>query len=430
MLFSDRPNAREGASPGSAEAGVSSCGDGQEPRPPGVPGAQRVDHLAFTVSDLDAAIDFAVMALGGELVYRLPPLAHTDGWMRTHLDVHPRASAEIALVRLGPDTNLELFAYKSPDHTATPRAPHDTGHVHLALHVTDVARAAAELTRRAGVSPLGPVLRVPDGQPDAGTHWVRLSSPFDAPLELRSVPDVLPYEAAGGTPRRRPPGPWRNRDDGTGSRHGLPGALGVDHFARTVADLDSAERFFVDVLGAELLYRSEYGALPEDVAAALGVPPGGAMRRAVLGMGPTDTIELASYQGKSAGNPRPPRNSDVGGSHIALHVRDVDAAAAYLAAHGCTVLGRPETIDEGPLTGDRWVYTRAPCGLYVEVVHMPDGALPYERGTAARRKAAHGLSWTDRTPPRPVRGTVPDSPGTDTSSTQRHPQGRGTSCRP
>ncbi|MEU3855690.1 hypothetical protein [Streptomyces sp. NPDC029554] len=127
------------------------------------------------------------------------------------------------------------------------------------------------------------------------------------------MPDVLPYESGGGTPRRRPPGPWRN--------------------------------------------------------------------------------------------------SDVGGSHIALHVRDVDAAAGYLAAHGCTVLGQPETIHEGPLAGDRWVYTRAPFGLYVEVVNMPDGALPYERSTAARRRSAHGLSWTDRVPPPPVRGTVPGSSG-------------------
>ncbi len=386
--------------PASAAAGLSSCGDGQGPPPRGVPGAQRVDHLAFTVSDLDAAIDFAETALGGELVYRLPPLAHADDWMRVHLDVHPRASAEIALVRLGPDTNLELFAYQSPDRAAAPRAPHDAGHVHLALHVTDVARAAAELTRRAGVSPLGPVRRVPDGQPDAGTRWVRLSSPFDAPLELRSVPEALPYEVEGGTPRRRPPGPWRNRDDGTASRRGLPGALGVDHFARTVTDLDAAERFFVDVLGAELLYRNEQSVLPADVAAALGVPPGGALRRAVLGMGPTDTIELACYEGTSAGDPRPPRNSDVGGSHLALHVRDVDVAAAYLAEHGCTVLGGPETIDQGPLTGDRWVYTRAPFGLYVEVVRMPDGALPYERTTAARRRAAHELSWTVRHPRR------------------------------
>ncbi|GAA3370045.1 hypothetical protein GCM10017744_092230 [Streptomyces antimycoticus] len=396
MISPDRPCA-----PASAAAGLSPCGDGQGPPPRGVPGAQRVDHLAFTVSDLNAAIDFAVTALGGELVYRLAPLAHADDWMRVHLDVHPRASAEIALVRLGPDTNLELFAYQSPDHTSVPRAPHDAGHVHLALHVMDVARAAAELTRRAGVSPLGPVCRVPDGQPDAGTHWVRLSSPFDAPIELRSAPEVLPYETGGGTPRRRPPGPWCNRDDGTGSQRGLPGALGVDHFARTVADLNAAERFFVDVLGAELLYRNEQKVLPADVAAALGVPPGGAVRRAVLGMGPTDTIELACYEGMSAGNPHPPRNSDIGGNHLALHVRDVDVAAAYLAEHGCIVLGQPETIDEGPLTGDRWVYTRTPFGLYVEVVRMPDGTLPYERTTTARRRAAHELSWTDRTPPRP-----------------------------
>ena len=141
----------------------------------GVPGARCVDHVALTVPDLDVAIGFVVNALGGALVYRLPPLARDDDWMERHLDVHPRAVAEIALMRLGPTTNLELFEYGAPDHNAAPPRPDDVGSTHLGLFVDDVDTAAKTLQVRDGLRALGPARTVPAGSPDAGTRWVRQS---------------------------------------------------------------------------------------------------------------------------------------------------------------------------------------------------------------------------------------------------------------
>jgi len=113
-------------------------------------------------------------------------------------------------------------------------------------------------------------------------------------------------------------------------------------------------------------------------------------------MGPVDNVELSCFRGRGAGG-LPPRNSDVGGRHLALHVEDVDAAATYLGAlPGFTVLGAPETITDGPIAGDRWVYVRSPLGLHIELVNMPDGSLPYERETTARRRAAGELRWSDQ----------------------------------
>ncbi|RPE38953.1 catechol 2,3-dioxygenase-like lactoylglutathione lyase family enzyme [Streptomyces sp. Ag109_O5-1] len=364
---------------------------------PGVPSARRVDHMACTVPDLDSAIDFSVRVLGGELVYRLPPMAHDDDWMREHLDVHPRAVAEIALVRLGPTTNLELFAYRSPHHRAVPPRPHDVGGMHLGLYVTDVDAALRDLRDRGPWRPFGPVRTVPAGLPGEGSRWVRVTTPWGIPLELRSVPASLPYERH--TPARRfgPCPLWSNRDDGSGTAGRLAGARNVDHLAYTVADLDQAEAFFTEVLGAEPLYRTTADLTAPDLAAALGVPPGGTMHQAALRMGPTDNVELNCFVGSPGARRHWPRNSDLGGNHLALYVDDVDAAAAYLAAQpGCAVLGAPETIPDGPLTGDRWVYVRTAIGLYVEVVRMPDGSLPYEHGTAARRRAADAERWWDR----------------------------------
>ena len=311
----------------------------------GVPGARRVDHVALTVPNLDDAVAFATGVLGGELVYRLPPLTHEDDWMSRHLDVHARSCAEIALVRLGPTTNLELFEYTAPDHDPVPPRPHDVGHTRLGLFVDDVRAAVRELGLRSALLP----------------------TPWGMPIELRDHGEV---------PGRFGPCPvWSNRDDGTPAAAMIPGLRNVDHISYTVADLDGTAAFFADVLGAELLCRNT-------------------IDRVALRMGPTDNIELNRASG---GRREPPRNSDVGGRHLALHVDDVDAAAAYLAAvPGCVVLGEPETIAHGPIAGDRWVYVRTRIGLHIELVHMPDGALPYERHTTARRRATGDLAWTDR----------------------------------
>nr|WP_237556450.1 VOC family protein [Streptomyces sp. SID5464] len=353
--------------------------------------------MAFTVPDLDRAIDFTVRVLGGELVYRLPSLAHDDDWMREHLDVHPRADTEIALVRLGPTTNLELFVYRSPDHRDVPPRPNDLGSVHFALRVTDVDSAVAALRERGPWHPYGPVRTVPEGLPGAGMRWVRVTTPWGMPLELRSVPGSLPYERQTSARRFLPGSTWHNGADGSGAAAALPGARGVDHLAWTVADLDEAERFFTEVLGAERLYRTTADLTDPESAAALGVPQGGTLHQVALRMGPTDNVELNCFHDSSGARRRWPRNSDVGGNHLALYVDHVDEAAAYLAAQpGCTVLGAPETIPQGPLAGDRWVYVRTGIGLYIEVVHMPDGSLPYERGTTARRRAADGERWWSR----------------------------------
>ncbi|WP_433607135.1 VOC family protein [Dactylosporangium sp. CA-139114] len=342
----------------------------------GIPGAQRVDHIALTVPDLDAAVAFAVGTLGGRVAYRLPPLTRDDDWMRDKLDVHPRASAEIALVRLGPRTNLELFEYRAPDHDPVPPPPSRPGCQILGLAVDDVEAAAAALVA-GGARPAGPVLTAPPCAPQAGTRSMRLIAPWGLPIDLRTTPGSLPYERETAARRCEPEPYWTNRDDGRPEPSPVPGLRCVDHVGYTVADLDAAIAVWTGVLGAELLYRT-----------------GGAVEHAALRLGPTDNLELTSPPG-AAGSP--PRNSDVGGRHLAIHVEDVDAAAAYLAAQpGFTVLGEPQTIPDGPIAGDRWVYVRSPLGLHIELVRMPDGALPYERESAGRRRAAGDLRWTDR----------------------------------
>ncbi|MFI6162811.1 VOC family protein [Micromonospora haikouensis] len=351
---------------------------------PGIPGAQRVDHVALTVADLDAATAFAVDVLGGEVVYRLPPLARTDDWMSEHLDVPPRATAEIALIRLGPTTNLELFQYAVAGQVTAPPQRHDPGHQHLGFLVADVAEATAAVGRLSGLTPQDPGPAAGGRSPLAGACRARFRTPWGLAFELRSPPEPAPHGPPAPAARHRPDGPWTNRGARPPGPPPITGLRGVDHIGYTVADLDEALTVFADVLGGELLHRG------------VEADPDGPVEVAALRMGPTDNVELRTFAHTDRAAP-PPRNCDVGGRHLAIHVRDVDAAARHLAARpGFTVLGAPETIDDGPIAGDRWVYVRSPIGLHVEVVRMPDGALPYERTTAARRAPAGALSWTDR----------------------------------
>jgi catechol 2,3-dioxygenase-like lactoylglutathione lyase family enzyme len=167
---------------------------------------------------------------------------------------------------------------------------------------------------------------------------------------------------------------------------GIPTATNVDHVAYTVPDLDQAVEFFLDVLGAELLYRLD-DVKDDDgdwMRRQLGVHPRASAQIAMLRLGPVTNVELFEYKAPDQ-NEQIPKNSDYGGHHLAFYVEDVDAAAEYLCAQpGVTLLGEPQTIEDGPIAGDRWMYFRTPWGMGMEILNMPAG-MPYQQHTAARR---------------------------------------------
>jgi glyoxylase I family protein len=157
------------------------------------------------------------------------------------------------------------------------------------------------------------------------------------------------------------------------STGGLPGLAQVDHIGFTVPDLDEATRFLVEVLGCEYLY--PLGPFQDDgdwMAEHLNVDP-----RAVIEQnrffrcGGRAIFEVFKYSAPDQ-NPVPPRNSDIGGHHVALYVDDIDVAVAYLLEQGVTVLGEP-TASKGPNLGTRWVYFLAPWGMQFELVSYPEG---------------------------------------------------------
>ena len=164
---------------------------------------------------------------------------------------------------------------------------------------------------------------------------------------------------------------------------GIPGLRGADHIGLTVPDLEAATRFFVDVIGCVQFY--DIGPIRSDdawMATHLNVHPRAVARLRLLRCAHGANIELFEYQAPDQTREMP-KNSDLGGHHIALYVDDFDLAVGYLKSQGVQILGAPTVRREGPSAGQTWVYFLAPWGLQMELVSYPNGKA-YERQTDMR----------------------------------------------
>ena len=173
-------------------------------------------------------------------------------------------------------------------------------------------------------------------------------------------------------------------DDGARRPRGLPGLRGMDHVGFTVPDLEQAVRFFVDVLGCERFY--DLGPFASDgdwMATHLNVHPRSVMKKLTfLRCGHGSNFEIFEYAAPDQRTEQP-RNSDVGGHHLAFYVDDMEAALAHLRSHGVAVLGAPTVRKAGPSAGQSWVYFLTPWGMQCELVCYPHGK-GYEKETDRR----------------------------------------------
>jgi catechol 2,3-dioxygenase-like lactoylglutathione lyase family enzyme len=164
---------------------------------------------------------------------------------------------------------------------------------------------------------------------------------------------------------------------------GIPGMRGADHIGITVPDLVEAEHFFVDVLGAQHVYTLGSKQSDDDwMQVHIGVDPRTAIREIrFYRLGNGSNFEVFEYQAAD-GQASQPRNSDLGGYHVAIYVDDLAAAVEYLAAWGIPTMGDPTASKQGA-EGQHWVYFRSPWGMQFELVSYPNGKA-YEAGAAVR----------------------------------------------
>jgi glyoxylase I family protein len=120
------------------------------------PFVKRVDHVSWTVADVEAVAKFYVDVFGASEVYRLGPMdaaempldAQGRDWTESHVNVKD-GRLRIVMLKLADNLNFELFQYERPRDGAA-RLPRncDVGGHHIALKVDDLDAVAAYLADR------------------------------------------------------------------------------------------------------------------------------------------------------------------------------------------------------------------------------------------------------------------------------------------
>ena len=172
----------------------------------------------------------------------------------------------------------------------------------------------------------------------------------------------------------------------------LPGMRGMDHVGITVPDLAQATGFLTDVLGcSEPAYAVGPFKFDDDwMQVHLNVEPRAEIAQlAMVRCGNGSNVEVFQYKADGASLAEP-RNSDVGGHHLAFYVEDMAAAVAYLKSKGVRLLGDPTPFSQGPIGGETINYFLAPWGMQMELVSYPNG-MNYEKGAARKL-------WTPKDP--------------------------------
>jgi len=161
---------------------------------------------------------------------------------------------------------------------------------------------------------------------------------------------------------------------------GIPGLRGHDHTGITVPDIKQATDFFVNVLGCK--EAMSFGPFADEkgnfMTQLVNVNPRATINKiTLLRCGYGSNIELFQYTSPDQKD-MTPKNSDIGGYHIAFYVDDVKAAKDYLDSKGVKTFFGPFPVEEGPAAGQTITYFLAPWGLQMEVISYPKG-MAYEK---------------------------------------------------
>ena len=142
----------------------------------------------------------------------------------------------------------------------------------------------------------------------------------------------------------------------------------LHHVGITVKDLDASIRFYHDVLGLRFSNEPSPWFDGEELSPAVGVP-GAALRQVSLLVGDT-TLELLEYKSPPSETTIPLKSNNIGASHVAFLVDDIEAKKAELEAKGIEFYSAVNFVDEGVLAGWRWVYFDDPDGYPLELVEV------------------------------------------------------------
>lgn len=156
-----------------------------------------LQHIGFTVPDMDEAVSFLTNIFGAVTVMECGSVDVDDAFMLKHLGVPDGCKiTDQRVLQIGNGSALELFQYSGVSGPQSLKHNGEVGAMHIAFEVDD-AFAAADRMRDAGVDLLeGPTLI--EGGPMDGLVWLYLRAPWGQYFEVVSVERPLGYEAEGG----------------------------------------------------------------------------------------------------------------------------------------------------------------------------------------------------------------------------------------
>jgi catechol 2,3-dioxygenase-like lactoylglutathione lyase family enzyme len=314
----------------------------------GEPGSiERVDAIGITVSDMDRALAFYTGVLPFEVVSE----TEVDGEAYEHLFGVFGLRARIVRLRLGAE-EIELIDYLAPEGRPIPEGSrsNDAWFQHVAIIVSDMDAAYAELRRHKVQHASSGPQTLPDWNPNAGgIKAFYFKDPDGNHLEILEFPE------GKGDPR------WQSED---------ALFLGIDHTAIVVGDTDGSLAFYRDRLGLEVAGESEnWGPEQERLNNVFGARLRITALRAPKGPG----IELLEYLAPSDGRPFPEgtRANDLWHWQVNLVTANLAAAAAPLRA------GRDALVSPG-------------------AVELPENGLGFHAGLMARDPDGHALMLIER----------------------------------
>jgi catechol 2,3-dioxygenase-like lactoylglutathione lyase family enzyme len=306
-----------------------------------------VATVGFTVSGMDRSTEFFTKVLTFEKVSDV----EVTGEAYEHLTGVFGARARIVRMRLGDET-IELTEYLAPRGRAVPEdaRSNDRSFQHVAIIVSDMAKAYARLrefnVRHASSGPQ----RLPDWNPAAGgIEAFYFKDPDGHALEILAFP-----EGKGAAK-------WHRKTDAL--------FLGIDHTAIVVADTEASLGFYRDVLGLAVAGHSEnYGTEQEHLNNVFGARLRITALRGTRGPG----VELLEYLTPRDGKPYP---GDLRANDLAYWQSTLTAAGSLeadvtrlFATHALFVSPGAVGVDGTGLDFSAGLVVRDPDGHAVRIV--------------------------------------------------------------
>lgn len=155
-------------------------------------GVRRVDHIGFTVPDIEETHTFLTEVIGCEYMYKMGPVEGRGPWMTRQLGVaEDTVMREMRFYRLAGQAIFEVFQYEATEQAPTVPLNSDIGGHHVALYVDDIDEAVSLLEAH-GVDVHGEIT-VSSG-PSLGQRWVYFRAPWGMQFELVTYPDGKAFD--------------------------------------------------------------------------------------------------------------------------------------------------------------------------------------------------------------------------------------------